>query len=148
MGLQRRILVPLSLSALVMFGLSWVWHGLALNDLRDLTIPLGLYIALAAVAYLIIGAILTFSIHHAMANGWIDIRRAFPLKAMLYGAVVGFVVYLIALVFGMAFTGGKLMHMVVDVLWQMVEQCLGGLMVSLGIIYDLHKSFLENERAI
>ncbi|HNK69749.1 MAG TPA: hypothetical protein PKH36_13570, partial [Flavobacteriales bacterium] len=63
MGLQRRILVPLSLSALVMFGLSWVWHGLALNDLRDLTIPLGLYIALAAVAYLIIGAILTFSIH-------------------------------------------------------------------------------------
>ena len=143
---QRRIIAPLVLSNLVMYGLSWVWHGLALNDLRDLTIPIGLYITLAAVAYLIVAAVLTFGIHHAMANGWIDIRRAFPLKAMLFGAVVGFVVYLIALVFGMSFTGGKVMHMVVDVLWQMVEQGMGGLMVSLGIIYDLHKSFLENER--
>jgi hypothetical protein len=34
----------------------------------------------------------------------------------------------------------------VDVLWQMVEQGIGGLAVSLGIIYDLHQRFLEQER--
>jgi hypothetical protein len=37
-------------------------------------------------------------------------------------------------------------HIAVDILWQMVEQGIGGLMVSLGIIYDMHKSFLESER--
>jgi hypothetical protein len=36
---------------------------------------------------------------------------------------------------------------VVDILWQMVEQGLGGLIVSLGLIYDMHRSFLESERA-
>jgi hypothetical protein len=37
-------------------------------------------------------------------------------------------------------------HVLVDVLWQMVEQGIGGLAVSLGIIYDLHQRFLEQER--
>jgi hypothetical protein len=39
------------------------------------------------------------------------------------------------------------MHVVADILWQMIEQGMGGLAVSLGIIYDMHKSFLEQERA-
>ena len=39
-----------------------------------------------------------------------------------------------------------MMHIVVDILWQMLEQALGGLMVSLGI-YDMHRAFLEHERA-
>ena len=33
---KRRILCPWLLSAVVMFGLSYVWHGLALTDLDEL----------------------------------------------------------------------------------------------------------------
>lgn len=147
MLLQRRILVPWIASTLVMYGLSFLWHGIALNDLRELRIPMGLYVALSAVVYLVIGLGTTFAMHQAIQHQWIGIRQGFPFKGLLLGAVLGFLVYLVALIFGMSFTDRKVVHMLVDVLWQMVEQGLGGLMVSLGIIYDLHQGFLENERA-
>jgi hypothetical protein len=47
----------------------------------------------------------------------------------------------------MSFAKSGAVHMLVDVLWQMVEQGVGGLMVSLGIIYDMRQSYLEAERA-
>ena len=147
MLLQRRILVPWIASTLVMYGLSFLWHGIALNDLRELRIPMGLYVALSAVVYVVIGLGTTFAMHQAIQHQWIGIRQGFPFKGLLLGAVLGFLVYLVALIFGMSFTDRKVVHMLVDVLWQMVEQGLGGLMVSLGIIYDLHQGFLENERA-
>lgn len=145
--LQRRILVPWIASSLVMLGLSFLWHGLALNDLRDLKIPMGLYGVLSSVVYLLIGLGLTFGMHQALHHQWIGIRQGFPLKGLMFGAIFGFLVYLIAFIFGMSFIDRKVMHILVDVLWQMVEQGLGGLVVSLGIIYDLHQGFLENERA-
>ena len=147
MLLQRRILAPWIASALVMYGLSFLWHGIALNDLRDLKIPMVLYVVLSTVVYLLIGLGLTFGMHQAIQHQWIGIRQGFPLKGLMFGAVFGFVVYLIAFIFGMSFIDGKVMHIIVDVLWQMVEQGLGGLVVSFGIIYDLHQGFLENERA-
>jgi hypothetical protein len=130
-----------------MYGLSLLWHGLALNDLRELKMPMALYVVLSATVYIILGLGITFAMHQAIVYQWIGIRQGFPGKGLLLGAMLGFVVYLIALILGMSFTDSKVMHMLVDVLWQMVEQGMGGLMVSLGIIYDLHQNFLENERA-
>lgn len=108
---------------------------------------MGLYVALSAVVYLVIGLGTTFAMHQAIQHKWIGIRQGFPFKGLLLGAILGFLVYLVAFIFGMSFTDRKVMHILVDILWQMVEQGLGGLMVSLGIIYDLHQAFLENERA-
>lgn len=147
MLLQRRILVPWIASTLVMYGLSFLWHGVALNDLSELKIPMGLYVALSAIVYVLIGLGITSGMHQAIHHQWIGIRQGFPLKGLLFGAVIGFLVYLIAFIFGMSFADKKVMHILVDVLWQMVEQGLGGVSVSLGIIYDLHQNFLENERA-
>lgn len=129
-----------------MYGLSYVWHGLALNDLKDLRVPVEFYFALSALAYAIISLVLTFAVHQAIQHDWISLKRAFPFAAMLVGAIIGFAVYLIAYVFGMSFTGRELVHIVVDVLWQMVEQSLGGLAVSLGIIYDMNRTFMRSER--
>ena len=147
MLIQRRILAPWIASTLVMYGLSYLWHGIALNDLRDLKVPMPLYVLLSTVVYLLIGLALTFGMHQAIQHKWIGIRQGFPLKGLMFGAAFGFVVYLIAFIFGMSFIDGKVMHILVDVLWQMVEQGMGGLVVTLGIIYDLHQGFLENERA-
>lgn len=144
---ERHILVPFITSALVMFGLSYVWHGIALNDLSELKTPLALYLSLSALVYLVIGLAMTAMMHFMLSHEWIKLRNGFPFKGLLFGAVVGFMVYLIAFIFGMSFTDHKLMHIVVDAIWQMVEQGMGGLVVSLGIIYDIHQSFLESERA-
>jgi hypothetical protein len=40
-----------------------------------------------------------------------------------------------------------LRHVLVDVLWQVFEQAIGGLAVSLGMIYGMHRSFMEAEHA-
>ena len=144
---ERRFLLPWIASAVLMYGLSYLWHGVALNDLRELRIPLGLYLGLSGLAYLIIGLGITIATHQGIQHNWIGLKQGFPLKGMLVGAIIGFVVFLLAFLFGMSFTDRGMMYIVVDVFWQMAEQALGGLVVALGIIYDLHQSFIENERA-
>lgn len=147
MLLERRILLPWVLSAVVMYGLSYVWHGIALTDLSELKVPLALYLTLSGVVYLLIGLGITVAVHQCIRHEWISLRSGFPLMSIGVGAIIGFVVYLLVLTLGMSFASGQLRHILVDVLWQMFEQGLGGLMVGLGIIYDIHRSFLETERA-
>jgi uncharacterized membrane protein YccC len=130
-----------------MYGLSYLWHGLALTDLQELKIPLALYLVLSGLVYLIIGLGLTVAVHQCVMHEWISLKRAFPLMSSLLGAAIGFVVYMLVFILGMSFAGHQMLHIVVDILWQMVEQGVGGLMVSLGIIYDMHRTFLEAERA-
>ncbi len=145
--LRRFILLPWLLSAVVMFGLSYVWHGLLLSDLQELKIPLWLYFVLAALVYLGLGLGITIATHKAVQYEWISLKGAFPFMSMLLAAAVGFFVYLVIFVMGMSFAKQGMMHVVVDILWQMFEQSMGGLMVSLGMIYDMHKRFLDQERA-
>ncbi len=147
MLLSRHILLPWLASSVVMFGLSYLWHGVALTDLEELRVPKTLYFVLAGIVYLVLGLCLTIGLHKAIAYELISLKVAFPFTSFLGGAVVGFVVYLVIFVLGMTFTKHGMVHVVVDILWQMIEQGMGGLAVSLGIIYDMHKSFLEQERA-
>ena len=130
-----------------MFLISWLWHGVALTALEELRIPVGLYLCLAGLVYILLGFAMTFCIHTAILHEWISLKQAFPFTSMLLGAVFGFCVYLVIFVLGMSFTKGGMIHVVADVIWQMVEQGIGGLMVSLGIIWDMHKRYLESERA-
>jgi hypothetical protein len=139
-------MVPWLLAAVVMYALSFVWHGIALTDLQELRIPIALYLCLSGLVYLLIALGIKMAVHHCIIHEWISLKRAFPLMSMAIGAVVGFVVYLIVFILGMSFASRDVVHIAVDILWQMVEQGMGGLMVSLGIIYDMHKSFLESER--
>ncbi len=145
--IRRFILLPWLLSAAVMFGLSYVWHGLVLSDLQELKIPQPLYHVLAAVIYLVLGLAITIATHKAVQYEWISLKGAFPVMVMLLAAAIGFFVFLLIFVLGMSFTKPGMMHVVVDILWQMFEQGIGGLAVSLGMIYDMHKRFLEQERA-
>ncbi len=130
-----------------MYLLSWVWHGLALTDLEELSIPKPLYFGLAALVYLILGFGITFIIHTAIQHEWVSLKRGFPLSGLLIGAATGFFVYLIIFVMGMSFAKSGAVHVAADVLWQMLEQGMGGLVVSLGIIYDMHQRYLDAERS-
>ena len=144
---KRRILLPWCISALTMYALSNLWHGVILNDLADLKVPIALYVGLSLLVYIIIALALTVAIQQALHHEWISLKRGFPWTGMLIGSIAGFTVYLIAFIFGMSFTSHKLMHVMVDVLWQMLEQGMGGMAVSWGILWDLHKGFMESERA-
>jgi hypothetical protein len=147
MFLRRFILLPTLLATVVMFGVSYLWHGVILKDLQDLQIPLTLYLILSGIVHLCIGLVLTVCTHKAIEYEWISLKGPFPLMAFLIGAASGFFVFLVIFILGISFTKGGVVHVVVDILWQMLEQGLGGLAVSLGIIYDMRQSFLEDERA-
>jgi hypothetical protein len=143
---RRRFLVCWLPSAVLMFGLSYAWHGLALRDLETLRVPLTLYFVLAGIVYLLVAAVLTVGIDRAILHNVVALKSGFPFKAMGLGALLGFMVYLMVFILGMSFTSHGAVHIVVDVLWQMLEQGLGGMMVSFGIIYDMHRAFLEAEK--
>lgn len=147
MFLRRFILLPTLLAAVVMFGVSYLWHGVILKDLQDLQIPLTLYLVLSGIVHLCIGLVLTIGTHKAIEYEWISLKGPFPLMTFLIGSASGFFVFLVIFILGISFTKGGVVHVVVDILWQMLEQGLGGLAVSLGIIYDMRQSFLEDERA-
>jgi hypothetical protein len=148
MLLQRHILLPWLSSSVLMFGLSYVWHGVVLKDFHELTIPLALYLVLAAIVYLVLGLGITIAMHKAIEHEWISLKKSFVLMGFVVGAIVGFLTYLVILVFGISFAKHGLVHMAVDLAWQMLEQGLGGMVVCLGIIYDLHQRFLESEQSV
>ncbi|HRO38455.1 MAG TPA: hypothetical protein PLV70_02795 [Flavobacteriales bacterium] len=135
------------LSTLVMAAISYVWHGLALTDIADLRMDLWRYLGLSGIAYLAIGLGLTLLVHFMLGRELISLKGPFPFKAMFLGGVAGLLVYLIILVSGFSFASRGVQHAVVDLLWQVVEQGVGGLMVGLGIVYDMHRSFMEAEQA-
>ncbi len=130
-----------------MFGISALWHGVALTDLSEMKIGMNTYFMLSAGAYLIIALALVLFIRLCIVREWISLKSGFPWKAMGIGAVAGIIVFLVILLSGLSFASHGFQHMVVDMLWQVLEQAIGGLMVSLGVIYDLHRLFMEAEQA-
>ncbi len=129
--LRRRFFTAWGLSTLVMLALSFTWHGLLLNDLMHVPSPRGLFYLLALVVYVVIAFALTF-VYTYLSMG-IGIR----LKGSLMGLSMGFFIYLIAFVLGISFKGSGTEHLVVDFLWQMIEQGFGGAVV--GTVYYLAK---------
>ncbi|MBP8822478.1 MAG: hypothetical protein KBH07_02395 [Flavobacteriales bacterium] len=144
---KRRFLVPWLLSTVAMAGLSYAWHGWALNDVADLRMGLQKYLGISALVYLMLALVLTLLVHIMLVREWVSLKGAFPVKAMMVGAAFGTVVYLLVLLSGLSFADQGMHHVVVDLLWQVAEQGAGGLMVGLGVVYDLHRSFMEAERA-
>lgn len=144
---DRRIFLPWLSSATAMFILSYLWHGLALTDIDEMRMPLEHYFVLTAGGYLVIGLVISLAVRFCLLRDWITLKRGFPLACMFVGSVVGLIAYLLIFAMGLSFMGHEVQHVVVDALWQMFEQAMGGLLVSLGMIYSLHRSFMQAEHA-
>lgn len=127
--LKKRFVISWILSSLLMFALSLFWHGILLNDLKFITIPPQLFYSLAVLAYIVIGFALTFT------YTYLSMGIGLKLKGSLMGMALGFFIYLIAFVLGVSFQGGNSNHLVVDFIWQMIEQGFGGSIV--GAVYLL-----------
>lgn len=128
---RTRYLVAFLLSTAVMMLSSLLWHGILLNDLRNIPQPEVLFFSLWALLYLGIGLGLTLAINLLSSN------FKFSIKPWLVGALVGFFLYLIAFVLGISFKTNGAEHIVVDFLWQMIEQGIGGAVV--GFVYYMAK---------
>ena len=120
-----RLLIATVLSAILMFAISYYWHGVLLNDLERISYDKTLFFGLLGILYILVGAALSFVL---MAYKPIE-HRVF--KHLTIGVLAGFIIYLIAFVLGVSFQGVGIEHTIVNFTWQMFEQGAGGLSISI-----------------
>jgi hypothetical protein len=127
---NKKFFITWIVSAIFMYAISYVWHGVVLNDLSRLTFPKDVFLSLAAIAYLCFGFALAIAIH------FITYKQSKVVRGIVFGIPLGLFVYLIAFVFGISFNASPQMaHVIMDVTWQVIEQGSGGLVG--GFVYSL-----------
>lgn len=114
------------ISFVFMYTISYLWHGVLLNDLRRVTYSLDFFLFLVAVVYFIVAFGLTLLTHLLTQLGKNKIKRG-----IMIGMPLGMFIYLIAFVFGVSFyTNPSISHILFDLSWQVIEQGLGGVVAG------------------
>lgn len=126
---MRVWVVTALLSTVSMLILSYIWHGLILTDLDYLPIPLSYFLLCSAIVYLVVSSFLVWAVYR--------LRKKFAIKYLGFfmGAVTGFFLYLIVFTKGLVFHNYEVSHVILDFIWQMVEQGIGGLIVSNCLLF-------------
>lgn len=133
-----RFFISWIVSGIAMFALSYLWHGVILNDFERLTYPQATFLTLAALVYLGISLALT------ALNAFLEINRTPIFKGIFIGLILGFFIYLVTFVLGISFNSTpKFAYIALDAAWQMFEQGLGGL--ACGLVFDY---FLMREKML
>jgi hypothetical protein len=113
-------------SAIVMFTLFYVWHGIFLNDFKRIQFPLSWFVTFAAVTYLIFGA----GMYLLFESGIMKKLRNFFLRGLICGLIAGFSLFMIATIVNISLTKHlSMQHLMMDCIWQMSEQVVGAMVV-------------------
>lgn len=135
----KRFLVSWIVGLLTMFSLSYLWHGIILNDMRTLPVEKSLYLGLMALMYSVLSCVLVYLIANLSLTGRLIVKR------LLVGGALGFFIYLIAFTLGVSFSQNTASHIGVDFLWQMLEQGVGAVMIhfvfNIFIEFDKMREF-------
>lgn len=127
--LRRRFFLSWLFSSLLMYGLSYTWHGLITTDLQKVTYPLQVFLISAGIVYFVLGFVLTRIYQSKTLSKYFD-KKPFS-KGLLAGAGLGFILFLVALVLGVSFNQGLTLELIlIDLAWQMIEQMAGGFLVA------------------
>lgn len=124
----RKLLFSWIVAAMVMFSLSYLWHGIILNDYDRLDYPKSIYLGASIVAYLVIGLVVSKAYEIKILDKF---EKKPVIRGIIGGVASGFIIYLIAFVVGISFGGRKIEYVIVDLFWQMFEQSIGGLAVGI-----------------
>ena len=124
-----------------MLVLSLSWHGLFLNDLQRLSYPIELLIIGGMVIYLILGFLVT---QCYLLNFPLFIAKRPLVRALITGTILGITTYLITLATGFSFNGEqKTKYILFDLTWQIFEQIVGGISVSVIYIWTHDESPID-----
>lgn len=119
------------LSSLIMFSLSYLWHGVFLNDLERLSYPKEIFLTGSIITYLILGFIVTKIYLKKFPK---QIAKRPLIRGLISGAMLGIATYIVALVIGVSFSNTLTpQYILFDLLWQTVEQTFGG--VTVAVVY-------------
>lgn len=125
-----RLAISVLLGALVMFFLSYTWHGVLLNDFKFLQYDRNIFLGLLALLYLFISGGISFVLMLYKPEEY----KSF--KHISIGIIVGFIINLIIFVLGLSLAGKGLANNVINFTWQMFEQGFGALIISFFLSVD------------
>lgn len=109
-----------------MFALFYYWHGIFLNDFIRIQFPISWFIMFAAFTYLLLG----FGMSVLFDSRLFFKIRSYWIKTLLTGAVSGLSLFMAATVVHISLTKDlSANHMLIDLSWQIFEQCIGALLV-------------------
>ncbi len=115
-------------SAIVMFTLFYVWHGVFLNDFKRIQFPLVWFVTFAAFTYLIFGA----GIYLLYESQVMKKIRNFFVRGVICGVIAGFSLFMVATIVNISLTRHlSMQHLMMDCIWQMTEQIVGAMVIVL-----------------
>ena len=121
----KRFFLSWLLSSLIMFGLSYVWHGVFLNDFSRLSYPKEIFLTCSIITYLILGFLVT---NMFLMNFPKSIATKPLTRGIISGVLLGIATYVVTLVVGVSFITTD--HIFFDLSWQAFEQMCGGITVA------------------
>jgi hypothetical protein len=124
--MKRKHLLSWLIASVLMFSLSYAWHGVVLNDFNKLSYQKELFLSFLTLLYLVIGAAMTFG------YSLIHNKKSALARGTLLGVAAGFAIFLVVFVLGTSLTGGRIyaLHASIDLIWQILEQAAGGFAIA------------------
>jgi hypothetical protein len=129
MKLNSRFFVSWILGSVLMYMLFYTWHGVFLNDFKKINFPFSWLIIFTSIAYITISFVL-YAVYESkpMKNVY-----NFFVRGILSGALLGFIIFVISTVVTISISRNlSAEHLMLDCVWQMVEQTIGGIL--LGVV--------------
>ena len=131
------------LGAIAMYVAFYVWHGVILNDFKQIQFPIVWFILLSAFAYLVISYIL-YRVFETKILAYFD---SILMRGFISALIVGISLFAIMTVLHISFTKNMTTtYLITDFFWQIVEQSVGALFIVLGKQFIFEPDF-EHEDA-
>lgn len=117
------------IGAIAMYVAFYVWHGVILNDFKQIRFPLVWFVVLSAFAYLIISYIL-YRVFETKILSFFD---SIIFRGFLTAVIVGVSLFAITTVLHISFTKNMTTtYLITDFFWQIIEQSIGAFFIVLG----------------
>ena len=136
--IYTRLIIGTLISALVMTSVSYLWHGVLLNDLYFIKYDIRLFFGLLVFVYLAV------SLGISILLQWYKPKEKRIMKHTSIGVFIGFFMYLVTFIFGLSYQDSEFEHIVINFLWQMIEQGIGAFAISVYYIIAHRRERLLN----
>ncbi len=110
-----------------MYLLFYLWHGIFLNDFKKINFPFEWLIVFTAVAYIVI----SFVLYAVYESRPLKNIYNFFIRGVAAGVITGFIIFIVSIVVTISISKNlSPKHLMLDCIWQLCEQTVGGLTLA------------------
>lgn len=130
------------IGAIAMYVAFYIWHGVVLNDFKQIQFPLVWFVLLSSFAYLVI----SYLLYRVFETKILSFFDSIIMRGFVSALIVGISLFAIMTVLHISFTKNMTAtYLITDFFWQIVEQSIGALVIILGkqFIFESDPEFEE-----